>query len=370
MKKFTNNAGIAPWKIDSPIERFLERWADKSELGKSLYVSFYKVFDREYYEKGLKFIDRNIATFVGHVTPKQRKAFICDMVYSLHRFGCAFDEYFLFNYPHLNLEGRSTFVTDKNRWDYYDQMNKQENRILFNDKRKSYELFKKYYKRELLEIETDADEGKFYDFLSRHSRFIVKPFDGTGGKGIFVADLADFADQKAMFAMIREKGHVVVEELIEQVPEMAIFNSSSVNTVRVPTLKLKERVVVFSPFLRTGRGTAVVDNAFSGGIFAAVDPNLGVVTTRGVDEAGNSYLQHPDSKVVYPGFQIPRWDEAVALVTELAGVVETNRYAGWDIALTKNGWVMVEGNASGQMVMQYATRKGIKKELETYISQM
>lgn len=370
MKKLANNDGIAGWKIDSPIERFLEKWADKSKVGKSLYVSFYKVFDREYYEKGLKFIDKNIALFLGEVTPEERKELIVDMVYSLHRFGCAFDEYFMFDYPRLNLEGRSSFITDKIRWDYYARMNREENKILFNDKQKAYRLFHKYYKRELIEIMSDADEEKLNDFLSRHSRFIVKPFDGSGGKGIFVADLADFADTKAVFVMLREKGHVVVEQLIEQASEMAVFNQSSVNTVRVPTLKLKDRVVVFGPVLRTGNGTAVVDNASSGGIIAALDAQTGIVIAKGMDEKGNHYIKHPVSGVVYPGFRIPKWEEAVALVTELAHVVETNNYVGWDIALTKDGWVMVEGNPRGQWLAQYATAKGLKKELEAYISQM
>lgn len=42
------------------------------------------------------------------------------MVYSLHRFGCMFDEYFMFDFEHLTAAGRETFITDKKRWEYYD----------------------------------------------------------------------------------------------------------------------------------------------------------------------------------------------------------------------------------------------------------
>ncbi len=370
MKKFKGTGEIAPWKIDSPIERFLEKKADKSEFWKRMYVNFYKQFDREYFEKGLKFIDKNLSIFVGKVTEEQRQAYITDMVYSLHRFGCPFDEYFLFGYPELNVKGREAFVTDKIRWDFYARMNLEENKEIFNDKRKAYEKFGKFYKRELVEIQNDADEEKFNDFVSRHSTFIVKPFDGSGGKGIFIADLKDYADIKALFAMLREKGHVVVEQLIKQAPEMAAFNDSSVNTVRVPTLKLKDRTIVFEPFLRIGLGNAVVDNAASGGVLTPVDPELGVCTMCGIDENGNRYLKHPKSGIVFPGFQIPRWNEAVTLVKELAEVLPTNHYVGWDIALTEDGWVMVEGNPRGQLVAQYAKREGIRHTLENYIGQM
>jgi hypothetical protein len=160
----------------------------------------------------------------------------------------------------------------------------------------------------------------------------------------------------------------VVEELIEQAPEMAALNPFSVNTVRVPTLKLKDRVVVFHPFLRIGRGKSVVDNAASGGIIAVADEKTGIVTYEGVDEKGNHFIRHPESNVIIPGFQIPKWDEAVELVTQLSAVVENNHYCGWDIALTKNGWVMVEGNPRGQLVvMQMFFKTGFRKELDAYI---
>lgn len=370
MRKIQSNDGIASWKIISPTERMLSAWADRSSLGKALYVLFYQVFDREYYQKGLRFIDRNIAVFVGDVTPKQRKKLRIDMVYSLHRFGCAFDEYFLFDYPNLNVTGRNSFITDKIRWDYYARMNKEENKVLFNDKRKAYTLFEAFYKRELIEIRSNADAPAFYSFVKRNPQFIVKPIDGSGGRGIFAVSVADYPDEKAVFDMLREKGHVVVEQMIVQAEELAAFNPSSVNTLRVVTLKLKDRVVIFYPVLRTGVGSSIVDNASSGGIIAPVDAQTGIVTGCAKDEKGNCYIRHPNSKVVYPGFQVPRWQEAVSFVTELAYVVETNHYVGWDLALTQDGWVMVEGNPRGQWLFQYATAKGLKQELEDYIRQM
>ncbi len=370
MKKFKSNDGIAGWKFDHPLERLLEKAADKSELGKKLYVWFYATFDKDYYQKGLTFIEKNIANFAGNVTPAEKKKLIVDMVYSLHRFGCPFDEYFLFDYPNLNVRGRDSFITDKLRWGYYSQMNLDENKILFNDKHKAYELFHKFYKRELLEIQDDGAAEAFYAFLQRHPCFIAKPFDGSGGKGIFVVNSNDYADKTELFKMLRQKGHIVVEELIQQAKEMAVFNASSVNTVRVPTLRLRDRVIVYQPFLRTGKSGAIVDNASSGGILAAVDPDTGICFTKGLDENGKSYLRHPESNICYPGFQIPRWEEAVALVTELSAVVSTNHYVGWDIALTDEGWVMIEGNPRGQLLAQYATGKGIKQELEALIQQM
>lgn len=370
MKKIKNNDGIAPWKIDHPVERLLARAADIGPFGKYLYVNFYKVFDRAYFQKGLSFIRKTVKNFVGEVSEKQLREYTYDMVYSLHRFGCMFDEYFLYDYPNLNTQGRESFITDKIRWDFYARMNLDENKELFNNKRKAYERFGSFYHRELMEVLGDDDADAFRAFVQRHSRFIVKPIDGSGGKGVYITSAERYPSLDAMFADIRKNGPVVLEELICQSQEMAALHPASLNTVRVPTLKLKDRVVVFRPFLRIGCGDSVVDNAASGGVFIAVDAATGICNTEGVDEFGNRYLRHPDTGVVLPGFQIPRWEEAVALANQLAQVVESNHYVGWDLALTDDGWIMVEGNPRGQFVIQIATRKGVKDEINGYIAQM
>jgi len=370
MKKYPTGGGIAGWRIDHPIEKMLAKAADRGETGKSLYVWFYRLFDRKYYKKGLTLIDRTLKDFGYDFQGKTKKKYVSDMVYSLHRFGCPFDEYFLFDFPHLNACGRDEFVTDKKCWDYSDRMNLEENRILFNDKKKTSEIFGSYYGREVMDIKSEADKDTFLSFAGRHRRFIVKPYDGSCGKGITVEECANADEAKKLFDRLLKRGRVVVEQLIRQAKEMASLHAGSVNTVRIPTVKTKDEVIIFEAALRMGVGDSVVDNAGSGGIFAAVDVKTGVCKTVGVDEKGHSYVCHPDTGIVIPGFRIPRWEEAVRLAKELSHVVEKNNYCGWDLALTDEGWVMIEGNPRGQFAIQYATKKGMKRELEEYISRM
>ena len=289
------------------------------------------------------------------------------MIYSLHRFGCMFDEYFMFDFEYLNTAGRETFITDKIRWDYYDRLNNRENLDLFNDKKKAYDLFGKYYKRELILLMDQNDKDLFTSFVSRHNSFIVKPYNGSGGKGIKIFNKADYPDINALFEFVISKGTVVCEELIVQAKEMAALHLESINTVRIPTVRAKDRVIIFHPCLRTGSGKAVVDNASSGGIIAPIDAETGIVIMKGEDENHHSFIRHPDTDIVIPGFRIPRWNEAVALATELAQIVDGNRYCGWDLALTDSGWIMVEGNPRGQFIEQYATHKGVRYELKKLI---
>ena len=369
VKKIQSKDGIASWKIDSPVERWLAKRADKSDFWKRKYVDYYKSKDPVYFTKGLKLIDKNIEIFAGGgITQEQHDHYLYDMVYSLHRFGCMFDEYFMFDFEHLNVAGRETFITDKKRWEYYDRMNQRENLDIFNDKKKAYDVFGEYYKRELILLTGKYDKELFASFTSRHKSFIVKPYNGSGGRGISIYHSKDYLSVDELFAAVMSKGAVVCEELIVQAKEMAVLHQGSVNTCRIPTVRVGDEVIVFHPCLRMGSGNAVVDNASSGGIIAPIDATTGIVVMRGEDEKHNSYIRHPDSGVIIPGFVIPHWNEVVSLVTEMAKVVSGNQYCGWDVAFTDAGWVMVEGNPRGQFIEQYATHKGIKPELEKLIA--
>jgi len=154
----------------------------------------------------------------------------------------------------------------------------------------------------------------------------------------------------------------VVEDIIIQDESLAAFNKSSVNTLRICTVNYGNgEVDVMWPCLRMGRTGNFVDNAGSGGIFAAIDVLTGK-TMAAVDELHNVWNEHPDSKINLVGFTIPRWDDAVAFAKELARNIPDAGFVGWDLALTKDGWVMVEGNAAPLIIYQMAIRRGIRDE--------
>ncbi|HLP02509.1 MAG TPA: sugar-transfer associated ATP-grasp domain-containing protein, partial [Opitutaceae bacterium] len=135
------------------------------------------------------------------------------------------------------------------------------------------------------------------------------------------------------------------------------------------TLLLGDAPVLYHPFLRTGVGGAVVDNGGAGGILAAIDPATGILSTDGRDEDGVYYPRHPDTGIVYRGFQIPRWAEVAELAGRLCRIVPGERYTGWDFALTPDGWVLVEANHRGQFVgFQMLTRQGCRHEFEALLA--
>lgn len=365
----SGTSSIASWRIGSDEERRLRDLADESFEARREYAEYYRLNDPEYYEKGLAMIDKVLLDFgVGPLGKEAKNDLVVDMVYSLHRFGCMFDEYFLFGYPHLNTRGRESFVTDKTRWAFYERLNGAVSLPLFADKRKTYEEYAPFYRRKVVSVAGDSDFGEFKKLYDGSTRFFVKPSDACCGRGAKLVDTSDYDSAESCFETLLSEAPVVCEELIVQSAEMAELNPSSVNTVRMPTVRCKSGVRVLAPFLRMGHKGSVVDNAGAGGVCASVDEGSGIVLTPGFDQLGKSYVEHPDTRAIIPGFRIPRWGEALSLVAELAEVRPEVRYVGWDLALTDEGWVVVEGNDDGMLrFSQTLTRRGLRDALEAAV---
>jgi glutathione synthase/RimK-type ligase-like ATP-grasp enzyme len=152
---------------------------------------------------------------------------------------------------------------------------------------------------------------------------------------------------------------------------MAIFNESSVNTVRCMTFCTSEGIVVPYCFMRVGRSGSFVDNGGAGGIIIGVNPHTGVVDTDGFDEYNNHYFLHPDSGITFKGFKIPDWERMLNICKSAALKITEMGFLSWDMAHTDDGWSVIEVNGVGQLIgPQIVYRRGIKKEIEQYLASM
>lgn len=237
---------------------------------------------------------------------------------------------------------------------------------MFVNKYQTYLYYSPFFKREVVPIMRESDNfTEFESFIKRHSKFIYKPLSGSCGRGVRLIDTGAYPSMQDLYISLRAEDGVV-EELIIQDERLSRFHPSSVNTVRMPTVITKKgEVVILSAVFRVGQRNRIVDNGGAGGILANIDPVTGIVYTNGADEFGNTYVKHPQTGVVFRGFQIPRWDEAVSLAKDLASLNPRVRYVGWDLALRADGWVLVEANNSGEFkVLQIADRRGLREEPE------
>jgi len=308
--------------------------------------------------------DKYIKKFKGVPGDRQK------MLINLIKYGCAYDEYYYLGI-YQNPNGAEGFITENNRYKYYDLLNKRDNRINFDDKARTYGIFGKYYKRELKKINSKEDLNAW---VEKHDSFIVKPLNSSCGKGIKVIQSYNHGEDCELWNELSSMIPCIVEELISQSKTMASLHIASGNTVRITSILTGNsdenyKVNIFYPFLKIGQHGSRVDNAGAGGIVCLINDD-GVVCTDGWDEYNNQYINHPDSNVKLNGFIMPDWEQALNLVKDAAMLFTENRYIGFDLAHTDNfGWILVEANACGQFVgQQMCDKVGKKKKLDELCS--
>ena len=278
-----------------------------------------------------------------------------------------FSEFFLFHYQDLSREERLSFVPEYEKNVFCDRVNDYDASLIFDSKWETYTHFRDYYHRQVLAIcgSSLLDNKALDDFVAKNCRFLIKPDSNACGRGISLIEGGNAAERKKqLFEIVGgSKQRFVVEELINQDNRMAVFHPGSVNTVRVFSVRFDDRTEIIHPFFRVGRGASFVDNAGAGGIICNIDKDTGCIYVAG-DERNHKFTVHPDTLVPIVGFTIPRWDELIETVTKLAGIIPEVRYVGWDLALTDEGWVMIEGNDKGQFVFQIPSQTGFRGELK------
>ena len=341
----------------------LNRLFLRSPLAKKRWVHFLL------FQKKKKNAPIIIKRFLGDVPPERKNELLRKMRHAMVYYRWNFEEFFLFGYEDLTKEEIASFAPEFDKNIFCAKVNDEKDSFVYYYKWNTYSRFKKYFKRDVVQVKCleDLDSKSFSDFVERHRRFMLKPESKSCGRGIRIIDTesADDARQQIKTAYCNGETRFVLEELVVQCAEMARLHPESVNTVRFPTFRLDDRVHIFPPYLRMGQGSSFVDNAGSGGVFGIVDLETGRVYAA-CDELGNKYEVHPDTKEKIIGFVVPRWKEAVALAKELITVIPSVRWVGWDLALTDDGWVLIEGNERAQFVFQFPDRKGCRKEVESF----
>ena len=367
-KYFGISPRIARWKLNTPLENWLGNKADHSEFWKRIYVLYYRIFDAKYYNGGLQFIKDIIHRKQEEWKDYSETYIIRDMIYALHRFGLSFQDYCIYDLINKTNQCRESFVSDKLRYYYCDILNGKEILPLMTDKYACYQKYKQFFKRDVIGCFSQEDYSAYLEFINNHNEFIYKPLDEHSGRGIAKYNTKEI-NVNNFFSESLEKGAFVLEELIIQGEELSSMHPQSINSFRVVTFRIKDKVDILGVTWRIGTGNAVMDNAGAGGIYASVEPNLGIVITDAINYKGQHYYIHPDTKVQIVGYKLPRWDEALSLIKSMVTHIEGTTLISWDIAYSNKGWLMVEANDNGDWSIIQSNRKiGKKEELYTYMN--
>lgn len=177
----------------------------------------------------------------------------------------------------------------------------------------------------------------------------AKPAFGLQGNACILFRQAEPVNRSpdGAFRLLRRYPYVF-QPRIEQHPDLDAVNSSSVNTIRINVFYDRNRKRrVLTPFAKFGSGGAIVDNAGTGGIILALDAESGCASGaafRFLKEGGATYNQHPDTHYPFDEFEAPHFAEACSVALR-ASELFPHRFIGWDIAITRDGPVIVEGNS-------------------------
>jgi len=138
----------------------------------------------------------------------------------------------------------------------------------------------------------------------------------------------------------------IIQNYVYQHKDIAKLNESSLNTVRIISVRFNEKTSFLGAMLRIGVDkNQVVDNASSGGTFVGIDIETGKLKEYGHFFDGEKTKSHPSSKITYKDYQIPYWKEVKDLIKKLHPFMYGMPSIGWDIAITEKGPVIIEINA-------------------------
>lgn len=210
-----------------------------------------------------------------------------------------------------------------------------------------YKTFSDFIHRPWIVADKDSEQQTIKEFTTKQGVVFAKPNLGEQGKGVMKIEASNDNAINELLDECKNTSYVV-EGVIEQAPEIAAINPSSVNTIRAYTLLKKNgETEILGIMLRVGRKGSLVDNWGSGGIGYDFDIETGVCVGYGRDKQNNPYVFHPDSNVQMVGFHLPNFETLKKTIIELSHLAPEARFVGWDIAITIDGYELVEMNCPG-----------------------
>ena len=295
---------------------------------------------------------------------------LLDMVKCAAKYNAGYIDYKIAEMYRLNEAQRRTQITRGISNSIVSRMNDKKFWHFFDNKTEFNELFRDQVKRDWINL-TTATKEQFAAFLEGRGDIICKPIDGSSGQGIVGRTPESYSDPDALYEELKALGIGIVEDKVIQHEAIAALCPTSVNTIRVATLLGDKKEGIVYAYIRIGNGK-VMDNVDCGGMAAPVDIKTGVIAGVGANKAGETYENHPMTGKRIPGTQIPYWEEAKKMCLDAMKVVPQVRFVAWDVAITPDGPVFIEGNsfpshAIPQFAAHFPDGIGILPRFEEFI---
>ena len=262
-------------------------------------------------------------------------------------YGTSFSEFAGYGFYARKPGEKRTYMTRRHMFRFFDRYNPAELRSRIGDK----SLAAKYYADFMSREQYTKSEGldAFLAFSSRNPCLFIKKAVGWGGEGARRAEIGCEDDARRVWASLT--GDEVVEPVVVNHDLIRRIYPDSLNTIKITVLQTPKGPEIVTAIIRFGNHTAV-DNVHSGGIAAGIDIETGRVETPAMDKRFRRYTHHPETKQPITGFSVPDWETIKRFAIRASLVTPELRYTSWDIALTNDGPVMIEGNWDAEFYME------------------
>lgn len=207
-------------------------------------------------------------------------------------------------------------------------------------------------------------------FLDENTNIVLKKVDGECGSNIYFLNLSNnvltINNNVISIAEISDilgNSRYVIQKYIVQHKDISRLNPYSVNSIRLITIIKDEKVHYFSAFLRLGVDKiSKVDNRTVGGIGVGINYD-GTLQKYGFTNSkfGQKYDAHPLTQVEFEGLKIPYWNSVIDMVFNAHEKISDVKSIGWDVAITENGPLLIEGNDNWEIIGPQDTHGGLKK---------
>lgn len=214
-----------------------------------------------------------------------------------------------------------------------------------------------------------ATEEQWRKFVSElPASFIVKPRGGNKGRSIQLlgSALEKSSDRtgslsRRLQSLLPSEDDWLIESRVTIHQRIAeLTDSTAVSTVRVVTLiSGQAEPEIMGSHFRIITNDGITDNFNdwqtgkpTGNILSLPDLNTGTITEAWAPAAdGLGYhraSRHPRTGLPIEGFSIPCWSDVRRLVLSAAVRFLPIRTVGWDVAITPDGPILIEGNEQYQ----------------------
>lgn len=267
----------------------------------------------------------------------------------------------------LSSNNYSNYISDYHRL-YSKFINKKysfilNNKVIFAHTFKDFIKVPRSYalieKGRIIPLESNLrDFATFIEHLNSNKFGVLKPISGGGGKGVLILKVENgeiYVNNKLTTTehlknILESLDDYFYSQFINQSEFSKSFNPTTLNSIRIVTMIDPKTNKAFIPIAVQRIGTnqsAPADNWTQGGISAEINIENGILG-KGVTYPFNSNVtwldKHPDTGLNIEGVKIPEWNKIKETLLDVANKFPYIKYVGWDVVLTEQGVMVIEGN--------------------------